>query len=516
MTDSLLRLLPWILPPVLGAIIGYITNAVAIRMLFRPYRRLKIFGIPLPLTPGIIPKQRAQLAENIGQMVSKELLTEDALTLQIQSDAFQKGIRQNVEKFTADVFHRPLKALVGGTISENSATAIFKDLIRGFVGSKTFENLVNIVVRAGLQYITSLTVDSLIGEEGKRERLISLLVEGVTSVPNQEKLLGKAESWIQKHTEENTKLDGMIPENAADWLCSVIEMVYEPVMGFLVSWLRRDAIRSQLEIRGRYLLRDVLEKLSSFQRLIVAAAQYDRTLDEKMPQIIDDVLAALDEMALDTETRKALFQAIRGWMGDLRNGGLADVQDKYDLELKPRAKELFRHFFSLLRDSRQSVHSALAKSLNSISHRTIESLLENVLNVEDAAEYLADLAIEHVSKSAGSIADSAIKFLSSLSAGRGDVSLAELIGLDGDTKAKIDRQLSQMAVEILAKRIPTIVGSFDIYHMVVDKINGLNVEEVEGLLMRVIHRHLKWINVFGALLGFLIGMTQVALRFIVP
>jgi len=51
-----------------------------------------------------------------------------------------------------------------------------------------------------------------------------------------------------------------------------------------------------------------------------------------------------------------------------------------------------------------------------------------------------------------------------------------------------------------------------LHAVVVSKINGLAVEDVEGLLMRVIHRHLKWINVFGAILGFLIGMMQILTR----
>ena len=44
--------------------------------------------------------------------------------------------------------------------------------------------------------------------------------------------------------------------------------------------------------------------------------------------------------------------------------------------------------------------------------------------------------------------------------------------------------------------------------MVVDRINRLDVARVEQLLMIVIQRHLKWINVFGAMLGALIGLSQ--------
>ena len=74
-----LSVLPWILPVVLGAVIGYITNAIAIKMLFRPLSEKRFLGIRIPFTPGIIPKQRYQLSDNIGEMVSNELITEEAL-----------------------------------------------------------------------------------------------------------------------------------------------------------------------------------------------------------------------------------------------------------------------------------------------------------------------------------------------------------------------------------------------------------------------------------------------------
>ena len=83
MTKELGDLLLWVLPPVLGAVIGFVTNAVAIRMLFRPYREWRFLGVRVPFTPGIIPRQRYKLAESIGQMVSKELLTADTFLSQI-------------------------------------------------------------------------------------------------------------------------------------------------------------------------------------------------------------------------------------------------------------------------------------------------------------------------------------------------------------------------------------------------------------------------------------------------
>ena len=112
MAISLSSLLPWLLPPLVGAAIGYITNAIAIRMLFRPLAAKYIFKVRIPFTPGIIPRQRGNLAENIARMVSDELLTEDALKRQIQSDRFKEGIERNIASFTDNLLNiqvgRPL------------------------------------------------------------------------------------------------------------------------------------------------------------------------------------------------------------------------------------------------------------------------------------------------------------------------------------------------------------------------------------------------------------------------
>lgn len=42
--------------PIVGGVIGYITNSLAIRMLFRPHYKKRMFGKRIPFTSGIIPK----------------------------------------------------------------------------------------------------------------------------------------------------------------------------------------------------------------------------------------------------------------------------------------------------------------------------------------------------------------------------------------------------------------------------------------------------------------------------
>ncbi|MBF2036128.1 MAG: DUF445 domain-containing protein [Leptolyngbyaceae cyanobacterium T60_A2020_046] len=68
-----------LIPPVVGGVIGYFTNDLAIRMLFRPYRPIYIFKRRLPLTPGLIPSNQGRLAQRIADTIMGSLLTPEEL-----------------------------------------------------------------------------------------------------------------------------------------------------------------------------------------------------------------------------------------------------------------------------------------------------------------------------------------------------------------------------------------------------------------------------------------------------
>ena len=69
----------YVAPPVAGAIIGYFTNDIAIKMLFRPYKPIYIGKRQLPFTPGLIPRNQERLAKRISDTIMGSLLTPDEL-----------------------------------------------------------------------------------------------------------------------------------------------------------------------------------------------------------------------------------------------------------------------------------------------------------------------------------------------------------------------------------------------------------------------------------------------------
>ena len=61
----------YIATPLIGAVIGYVTNWIAVKMLFRPRKEIRVFGKRLPFTPGVIPRGQGRLARAVGNALHK-------------------------------------------------------------------------------------------------------------------------------------------------------------------------------------------------------------------------------------------------------------------------------------------------------------------------------------------------------------------------------------------------------------------------------------------------------------
>lgn len=91
--------LAYIARPLIGAVIGYITNDIAIRMLFRPRTAKYIFGWKLPFTPGLIPKEKSRIAASIGDAISKNLMNREVLKKTLLADEMIDKIKNGINDF---------------------------------------------------------------------------------------------------------------------------------------------------------------------------------------------------------------------------------------------------------------------------------------------------------------------------------------------------------------------------------------------------------------------------------
>lgn len=117
-----------IIRPLIGAGIGYITNWIAVKMMFRPLKPIKIGTFTLPFTPGIIPKNKSRLAESIGTTISKDLLTEEDLKNVLLSDTVKNEIRKNIINYQEK-------------LSEKDST--LKDLICFYIEKENYDRAIS-------------------------------------------------------------------------------------------------------------------------------------------------------------------------------------------------------------------------------------------------------------------------------------------------------------------------------------------------------------------------------------
>ena len=74
-----IKILSLLSGPLIGALIGYVTNYIAVKMLFHPYEPVYFMGRKLPFTPGVIPKRKADMASAVGKTIQKQLLREEEI-----------------------------------------------------------------------------------------------------------------------------------------------------------------------------------------------------------------------------------------------------------------------------------------------------------------------------------------------------------------------------------------------------------------------------------------------------
>lgn len=203
---------------VVGAVIGYITNDIAIRMLFRPHQAKYFMGIHIPFTPGIIPKEKSRIASAIGKAVSENLMNREVLEKSLLSDEMLTKIGDAIDEFvttqsanneTIEEFARhylPQEDI--DAMRENATDGIVRMITSKLQDSKLGES----IARMATQHVMEKTRKSVAGRFGADMLLqpIAQLVEGILAKHINEILHNNSRQMVENLVaEESTKLTGM-------------------------------------------------------------------------------------------------------------------------------------------------------------------------------------------------------------------------------------------------------------------------------------------------------------------
>ncbi len=95
--------LPWVVFPLVGALIGWATNWLAVKMLFRPHQPLGIGPLKIQ---GVVPRRHEALAESIADTVQEELISAEDIAQLVQklatSDAVRTRLKGRIDQLIED------------------------------------------------------------------------------------------------------------------------------------------------------------------------------------------------------------------------------------------------------------------------------------------------------------------------------------------------------------------------------------------------------------------------------
>lgn len=172
--------------PLVGAVIGYITNDIAIRMLFRPHQAKYIMGIHVPFTPGIIPKEKSRIATAIGKAISDNLMNREVLEKSLLSDDMLTKIGNAIDEFVSTQSHNDetIEQFAGHYLPQEDIDAMREDVTGGIVKMLTSKledsHLGENIARMATEHVMEKTRNSLAGRLGADMLLqpVAQLVEG--------------------------------------------------------------------------------------------------------------------------------------------------------------------------------------------------------------------------------------------------------------------------------------------------------------------------------------------------
>lgn len=158
--------------PLIGAVIGYITNYLAVKMLFHPRKEVKLGSVTLPFTPGVIPKGKARLAKAVGQAVGNTLLTKEDMNKHLLSQTTQSMIADKVMELLEKGVKQEIMTVSG---IDEAAYARKKGKFTGALGDRIFEAVCELDIKGKVTEAAESEIKAKI-RELERESMMGSMI----------------------------------------------------------------------------------------------------------------------------------------------------------------------------------------------------------------------------------------------------------------------------------------------------------------------------------------------------
>ncbi|MEK6201375.1 MAG: DUF445 family protein [Desulfobulbaceae bacterium] len=540
---ELLTALHYATPPVVGAFIGYLTNKIAIKMLFRPLNPWRVFGIRLPLTPGVIPAKRGELAVNIGDMVGEHLLTSKEIGQALANESFQIHLYGLIESRGSALLQRdlgPLPSLIPKgyqsyfDVAVKAVTHQAQEGIHSFVASPAFAVIVETAIEQQLERILATSLAEIFpGRE--REGGYAFIEKNLTRMLASPAMEQWIETFVQQKVygtlRQEKSLADLLPESLQELIVKTIEEQTPVLLGRFAVVLSEPEIRDKI-VKGvragvenfiasmgpmagmvksflsmETVERKVREYLIDKEEEIVGWLQ-----NEDVQQRVSTVLRERSQAFLATPLATMVGNGAEGSASRLADGNSEERGDKveqfcsqlsFQLTAFLRDPEMTTAVASMIRDNLEthieggglSLGEALWDLMGDAGMRKGKTWIkEEVLSILRSAE---------TRKSLNFMTQTLLHELLGRPIGR----LSAL--LPAGVRDGLYQSIQKMASDMLALEVPGLVASLNLKQIVKEKVDSLDLMRLERLLLSIMEEQFKYINLFGAFLGFLIGCLNV-------
>jgi len=265
----------YILPPLVGAVIGYFTNLIAVKMLFYPHRAVYVFGHRLPFTPGAIPKGKTRLAKSAGKIVQNELFTREDISGRLLTEEVEKPLIDKVMSILDEDIKDTGAVMTG---SEDKFNRIE-------------ENFIELLSLKITDAIKKMDIPGTVKQEGKAMLLDHVLESRVLTLLVSDKMIDKVMDTVGEKMEEY--IDARGPEMVREITNSRIHDLGERTPLYVLELAGYDPDYVRKKITEAYRESVVNAVNSALRRIDVARVVEDKINSMSVEELERGVLTVM-------------------------------------------------------------------------------------------------------------------------------------------------------------------------------------------------------------------------------
>ncbi|EOU1741152.1 DUF445 family protein [Clostridium perfringens] len=488
----------YIIGALIGAVIGYITNWLAIKMLFRPREAKYIFGMKLPFTPGLIPKEKSRIANKVGETVGTHLLNSDSLSKALKDDKIKAKFNEVAKEKINQVINsnstleESLKNTLGenyyalkGNMIDNIAKTILES-----IQEEEFKNKVKFYIVDSIKERLNKKPEKIIdfiNSNKFREVIINTLEEEKTR-----DIIGKALlKEVKTLGKEDLTIEEVIPENIKPYIEEYVKSQKDTLVDIIKNLLRDDEVSHKIKSTINDNIPSIVSMFLSGDVIygkLVSLVDKSLSEEENKEYICDAALAFVHE-----SMKKKVSDVINN-VGEEKLEVISDaLGDKISKKLN--TEENIDSIISKLNckissfNSYEEIIKVLFNDYENILIDNIDSMISQIVNNNQLSGEISKI-IEKVFD----------KFLQN--------SLNDICYNKQNLENSIMSILDNLYNDFVENKSAKALEIVDISSIVEEQINAFEVDYAEEIIIGIANKELKAITWLGALLGGILGILS--------